>query len=63
MIPMLNRLLRDEEAQDLIEYAMLAAFISIICVSLIRSIGGQVNSWYEGYGATIQTMPGAGGGS
>ena len=60
MIAMLSRLFRDEEAQDLIEYAILAAFISIICVSLIRSIGGQVNSWYEGYGATIQTIPGGG---
>jgi Flp pilus assembly pilin Flp len=63
MIALLKQLFCDEAGQDLIEYAMLAAFISIICVSLIRNIGTQVNNWYEGYGATIQTIPGAGGGS
>jgi Flp pilus assembly pilin Flp len=63
MMPMLDRLVRGDAGQDLIEYAMLAAFISIICVTLVRSIGTQVNNWYEGYGATIQTIPGAGSGS
>jgi Flp pilus assembly pilin Flp len=57
------RALREEHGQDLIEYALLAAFISIVCVSLISNIGKTVNSWYEGYGATISTIPGAGGGS
>jgi len=63
MMPLLHRLRSEDAGQDLIEYAMLAGFISIICVTLIRNIGTQVNNWYEGYGATIQTIPGGGGGS
>jgi pilus assembly protein Flp/PilA len=55
------RALRDEDGQDLIEYAMLAAFISLVAVASITSIGTQVNSWYEGYANTVATIPGAGG--
>jgi len=54
------RALRDEDGQDLIEYAMLAAFISLVAVASITGIGTQVNSWYEGYANTVATIPGAG---
>jgi Flp pilus assembly pilin Flp len=53
------RVLRDEDGQDLIEYALLAGFISLIAISAITGIGTQVNSWYEGYANTIATIPGA----
>jgi Flp pilus assembly pilin Flp len=54
------RALRDEDGQDLIEYAMLAAFISLVAVASITGIGTQVNSWYEGYANTVATIPGGG---
>jgi Flp pilus assembly pilin Flp len=54
------RALRDEDGQDLVEYAMLAAFISLVAVASITGIGAQVNSWYEGYANTVATIPGAG---
>ena len=64
-MPMMRRLalraLREEAGQDLIEYALLAGFISLVAIAAITSIGVQVNSWYEGYDTTIQTIPGAGG--
>jgi Flp pilus assembly pilin Flp len=60
---LIAQLVADEQGQDLIEYALLAAFISIIAVSAITSIGAQVNSWYEGYNTTVHTIPGANGGS
>ncbi len=47
----------DERGQDLIEYAMLAGFISLIAITAITSIGTQVDSWYQGYDATIKTIP------
>ena len=53
------RVVRQEEGQDLIEYALLAAFISLIAITSITGIGGQVNSWYEGYANTVATIPGA----
>lgn len=58
---MISRLLSDDEGQDLIEYALLTAFISLICVSLINTIGGTVNSWYVGYNTTISSIPGGSG--
>jgi Flp pilus assembly pilin Flp len=54
---LLSQGLREDKGQDLIEYALLAAFISIIAVAAITSIGSQVNSWYLGYGAQIETIP------
>jgi Flp pilus assembly pilin Flp len=54
------RALRDEDGQDLIEYAMLAAFISLVAIVSITGIGAQVNSWYEGYANTVATIPGGG---
>ncbi len=50
-------MLREDNGQDLIEYALLAAFVSIIAVAAITSIGSQVNVWYLGYGAQIKTIP------
>lgn len=58
MMRLISRIWREEQGQDLIEYALLAACISIVCVSFISSIGLQVNSWYEGYDAKIKTIPG-----
>lgn len=49
--------LREDAGQDLIEYALLAAFVSIIAIAAITSIGSQVNHWYEGYGAQVNTIP------
>lgn len=57
---LLGRLLRESTGQDLIEYALLAAFISLVAVAMIGPIGTTVNSWYEGYGATISSIPSAG---
>jgi Flp pilus assembly pilin Flp len=53
----MTRAIREECGQDLIEYALLAAFISIVAVAAITSIGSVVNSWYQGYGTTIGTIP------
>jgi len=50
-------LLRDDRGQDLIEYALLAAFISIIAVTAITTIGSQVDGWYSSYDTVIQTIP------
>ena len=35
-----NRFVREESGQDIIEYALLAAFISIVAWSIIVTIGG-----------------------
>jgi pilus assembly protein Flp/PilA len=40
------RFVREEEGQDIIEYALLAAFISIVAWSILVTIGGDVKSIY-----------------
>lgn len=43
----LNRFVREEEGQDIIEYALLAAFISIIAIVAITAVGGDVNRIFQ----------------
>ena len=40
------RLIRDEKAQDMIEYGMLASLISIAAILTIRLIGPIVNAFW-----------------
>jgi Flp pilus assembly pilin Flp len=47
----LRQLIRDEKGQDLIEYALLGSFISVVAVLAIQAIGPLVNALYE----SIQT--------
>ena len=54
-----KRLVDDSTGQDLIEYAMLAGFISLIAIVAITAIGSGVNGVYTNMNAQIQTIPGA----
>jgi len=51
---MLKRLLEDNQGQDLIEYGVLAAFISILALATIKLIGPLVAQLYE---AVINVLP------
>jgi pilus assembly protein Flp/PilA len=42
-----NRFVREESGQDIIEYALLAAFISIVAWAIVQSIGTDVQSIYS----------------
>jgi Flp pilus assembly pilin Flp len=57
---LITRAIREECGQDLVEYALLAAFISLIAIAAVTSIGAEVNGWYLGYDSTIKTIPGGG---
>ena len=46
MTKALQTFLRNEEGQDMIEYALLAAFISIVAIVAIKAIGPLVNAIY-----------------
>ncbi len=48
---MLSRLFRDEKGQDMIEYALLASFISIVAIAALMAIGPLVVTIY----AAVQT--------
>ena len=42
-----NRFVREEEGQDIIEYALLAAFISIVAATIVQTIGTDVKTIYS----------------
>jgi Flp pilus assembly pilin Flp len=44
---MFQRLFREEKGQDMIEYALLGSFISIVAILAIQAIGPLVNTIYE----------------
>ena len=46
MKTLLARFVREDEGQDLIEYALLAAFIALVAVVMIISVGTGVNLIY-----------------
>ena len=47
------RLVSEDDGQDLIEYALLAALISIVAVVAITSVGTKLLPTYENIAASI----------
>ncbi|HVH29022.1 MAG TPA: Flp family type IVb pilin [Vicinamibacterales bacterium] len=44
---LINRFVREEEGQDIIEYALLAAFISVVAWLVLQDIGSDVENIYS----------------
>ena len=44
LVNIVKTFVRDEEGQDLIEYALLVALISLVCVVALTDAGKQVNN-------------------
>jgi len=61
MKKLLKRLAREEEGQDLIEYALLAGFISLVAVTMITNVGAGVNGVYSNINTQVGLIPGAAG--
>jgi Flp pilus assembly pilin Flp len=49
------RLLRDEQGQDLIEYALLATFVSLLAIVGASILGTALNNWYGKVGDNVNT--------
>ena len=47
MTQWINRFVRDEEGQDLVEYAMLLAFIALIAIVGVKTLGTTVNTFFS----------------
>lgn len=41
------RFVRDEQGQDLIEYALLATFVSLVAIAGATLLGKALNNWYS----------------
>jgi Flp pilus assembly pilin Flp len=46
MLRKINSVIRKEDGNDMIEYALLAAFISIVAIVALQAIGPLVNAIY-----------------
>ena len=52
------RFIRENDGQDLIEYALLATFISVVAVVGATNAGIQLQNWYQQMANYIQVMAG-----
>ncbi len=57
MKSLFNRFVREEQGQDLIEYALLAGFISLIAVVAITAVGTGVNTVYNNIDTQVKAIP------
>ena len=48
---------QDESGQDLIEYALLTGFISLVAVVAITNVGTGVNTVYGNIDGQVQAIP------
>ena len=54
------RFVREEQGQDLIEYALLGGFIGLVAVAGVTLVGTSLNNWYTAVAAMIDGIaPGA----
>lgn len=60
MTQLIHRFVRDDKGQDLIEYALLAGFISLVAVLAITNVGTGVNNVYLGVEGQVAAIPGGG---
>jgi Flp pilus assembly pilin Flp len=52
------RLVRDEQGQDLIEYALLATFVSLLAIVGAGLLGTALNNWYSKVSDNVNTAAG-----
>jgi pilus assembly protein Flp/PilA len=55
---MLTRLVRSEDAQDLIEYALLGSFVAIVALVGATNLGTQLNAWYDALATWVEGAAG-----
>jgi pilus assembly protein Flp/PilA len=53
MLSLISRLLRDQEGVTAIEYALVASLISIVAVTLMRTIGTSFNTTYSNIASSL----------
>ncbi len=52
------RFVRDEDGQDLIEYALLATFVALVAIAGATLLGTALNNWYGQVAARVNTAAG-----
>ena len=55
LVAFVNSFRRNEEGQDLLEYALLVALIALIAVGAVTAAGGTVNAIFTNIAAALPT--------
>ena len=55
---LIKRLIREEEGQDIIEYVLIAAAISVIAIPIIPGIGTAISTRWAGVSTQVNSIPG-----
>ena len=50
---LVNRFVREEEGQDLIEYSLLAALIAVACILAMTTLAGEINGIFTRIGEAL----------
>ena len=59
LITRFRALLHDDEGQDLIEYALLAGLIALVCTVALTNAGTEVNDIWQGIETELGKVPAA----
>ncbi len=51
---LMNRFVREEEGQDLIEYSLLAALIAVACIAAMTLLAGDINGIFGKIGGKLK---------
>jgi Flp pilus assembly pilin Flp len=55
---LIARFVRDEQGQDLIEYALLGSFVSLAAYAGADYLGDQYNVWFSSVGGAVKSAAG-----
>jgi pilus assembly protein Flp/PilA len=55
MKTVLVRFVREDEGQDLVEYALLITFIALACIVGMQELGTAINNRYQSISTSLQT--------
>ena len=47
MMELMKRFMKDEEGQDLVEYALLLVFLALAAISILPTLGSSVNKVFS----------------
>jgi len=50
---LITRFVREDEGQDLVEYALLIAFIALACIIGLQQLGTAINQTYNSISASL----------
>ena len=53
MIQLMKKFIRDEEGQDLVEYALLLVFIALAAIAVLPTLGKAVNNVFSRSASTL----------